>query len=130
MALPHNQRQMFLKEVQSSNPDRDALGLFDHIIQYFELSQATENVFKPVTLIRLMKEEVSDKEVFVNLFFPLIENHPNGTPLDKEPTLLRILDRLNSFATWATEDQSVLDEGLAVFARFLIDNCFLPYRLL
>lgn len=64
MALPRNQRQMSLEEVQPSNPDRDAeLGLFDRIIQDFEPSQATENVFKPVTLIRLMKEELSDKEV-------------------------------------------------------------------
>lgn len=131
MTFPHNQRQMFLEGVRPLRPDRDAaLRLFDSIIQHFEPSQTIKNSFIPVTLIRLTKEEVLDKDSFINLFFPLIEHYLDGTPLDTKPSLHRILPRLDGFITWTTENQRALGESLAMFARFLIDDFFLPCRLL
>jgi hypothetical protein len=62
--------------VPSSQPlnadERDlAIRIFDEIILHFESSQATDSGYKPVTLISLMKNEVSEKDEFLNLFFSL-----------------------------------------------------------
>lgn len=111
--------------------DRDAaLRLFDSIVEQFEPSQATEKGLKPVSLIRLMKEEVSDKDSFLNLFFPFIKRHLGGVSNDAEPSIAHILTRLDNFSTWTTSDKSALGESLVMFANFLIDNFFLPCMLL
>ncbi|PYH31387.1 uncharacterized protein BO87DRAFT_124860 [Aspergillus neoniger CBS 115656] len=111
--------------------DRDAaLRLFDSIIEQYEPSQATEKGLKPVSLIRLMKEKISDKDSFFKLFFPFIERHLDGVSNDTEPSIAHILARLDSFSTWTTSGRSALGESLVIFANFLIDNFFLPYMLL
>ncbi|OJI79447.1 hypothetical protein ASPTUDRAFT_194262 [Aspergillus tubingensis CBS 134.48] len=111
--------------------DRDAaLRLLDSIVEQFEPSQAIEKGLKPVSLIRLMKEEVSDKDSFLNLFFPFIERHLGGVSNDAEPSIAHILTRLDNFSTWTTSDKSALGESLVMFANFLIDNFFLPLKAL
>ena len=77
-----------------------------------------------------MKEEISDKDSFLKLFFPFIEHYLDGVSSDEEPSITHILSCLDSFTTWTTSDKSALGESLVMFANFLIDNFFLPCMLL
>ncbi|OJZ85655.1 hypothetical protein ASPFODRAFT_207522 [Aspergillus luchuensis CBS 106.47] len=77
-----------------------------------------------------MKEEVSDKDSFLELFFPFIERHVGGVSIDAEPSIAHILTRLDNFSTWTTLDKSSLGESLVIFANFLINNFFLPLKAL
>jgi hypothetical protein len=47
--------------------------LFDKIILHFEPCQATNISYEPVTLIKLMKNKVSEKDEFLDLFFTFIQ---------------------------------------------------------
>jgi hypothetical protein len=63
--------------VPSSQPlkpeERDFARIFDEVILHFESSQATDGGYKPVTLISLMKDKVSEKDEFLTLFFSFIQ---------------------------------------------------------
>ncbi|KAH1479494.1 hypothetical protein KXX06_005340, partial [Aspergillus fumigatus] len=50
-----------------------AIQVFDDIILHFEPCQATDIGYKPVTLIKHMKNEVSEKDEFLVLFFSFIQ---------------------------------------------------------
>lgn len=107
-----------------------ATRLSDGIVQHFEPSQTTEGDRKPVTLIRLMKEEVSDKDSFFRLFVPFIEHHLENGSDNTELNFARTLSRLGSFLGWSTEDSDALSGSLVKFAKYLMDNLFLPCMLL
>ena len=50
--------------------ERDlAIRIFDEITLHFERSQETDSGYKPISLIRLMKHEVSEKDEFLSFFF-------------------------------------------------------------
>ncbi|KAE8356841.1 hypothetical protein BDV28DRAFT_126299 [Aspergillus coremiiformis] len=102
--------------------------LFDSIISHFEPLQTTKNGFKPVTLIRLLKEEVSDTDGFLQLFFPFIEHYLDND--SNETDLARILPRLHSMAPWSTKDNHGIGACLIEFANFLMNNFFIPLKAL
>jgi hypothetical protein len=120
--------------VPSSQPlppeERDlAIRIFDEITLHFERSQETDSGYKPITLIRLMKHEVSETDEFLSFFFSftgqdLLDEEDGGIGLD------RILLHLAGFSNWSTEEQGTLSESLVTFAKYLVDNFFLPRKFL
>ncbi|KAE8164618.1 hypothetical protein BDV40DRAFT_111933 [Aspergillus tamarii] len=137
MAAPHRRHRMSLEGVIVPLPqpltreDHDAtMSLFDSLVKQFEHSDPIGKDFKPVTLIRLVKDEVSDKDSFLRFFFCFIEEHLDGTSKSNDFNLAQSLSRLGSFATWTTEGTDALRNGLVKFAKTLMDNCFLPLKAL
>ncbi|KAH1447010.1 hypothetical protein KXW65_003720 [Aspergillus fumigatus] len=105
-----------------------AIQVFDDIILHFEPCQATDIGYKPVTLIRLMKNEVSEKDEFLVLFFSFIQQELLG---EREGTgLEQILSHLARFSVWQAEETNALRGCLVNFAKYLVDNFFLPLKAL
>lgn len=136
MAAPHRRHRMSLEGVIVPLPqpltreDHDAaMSLFDSLVKQFEHSDPIGKGLKPVTLVRLVKDEVSDKDSFLRFFFCFIEEHLDGTSKSNDFNLAQSLSRLGSFATWTTEGTDALHNGLVKFAKTLMDNCFLPCML-
>jgi hypothetical protein len=101
-----------------------AIRVFDEIILHFELCQATDTGYRPVTLIRLMKDEVSEKDEFLDLFFSFVQQdllgERGGTGLEQSyPTL-------PDFVSGQLKTQNVLGDCLVDFAKYLVDNFHLP----
>ncbi|KAL4931876.1 uncharacterized protein BDV17DRAFT_227681 [Aspergillus undulatus] len=102
--------------VPSSQPlppeERDlAIRIFDEITLHFERSQETDSGYKPITLIRLMKHEVSETDEFLSFFF----SFTGQDLLDEEDGGI---------------EQGTLSESLVTFAKYLMDNFFLPLKAL
>ncbi|KAF5859457.1 hypothetical protein ETB97_002859 [Aspergillus alliaceus] len=111
--------------------DHDAaMRLFDTLVKHFEHSDPIGKGLKPVTLVRLVKNEVSDKDSFLRFFFCFIEEHLDGISKSNDFNLAQSLSRLGSFTTWTTEGTDVLRDGLVKFAKTLMDNFFLPLKAL
>lgn len=108
-----------------------ACGLFNSIITEFEPLQTTENGYKCITLIRLMKEEVSDKDNFLRLFLLFVENVLHGGTGEIELSFSHIISSLSNFATWTIDENEkvALGKSLVKFAKYLVDNFFLPRML-
>lgn len=53
-----------LPQPLSADEHSTAAGVFDQTITHFEPSQANENDYKPITLLRLMKGSVRDVSGF------------------------------------------------------------------
>jgi hypothetical protein len=103
-----------------------AIQVFDKIILHFEPCQATDIGYEPVTLIKLMKNEVSEKDEFLDLFFAFIQQELLG---EREGTgLEQILSHLDRFCVWSAEETNALRDCLVVFAKYLVDNFFLPCK--
>jgi hypothetical protein len=103
-----------------------AIRVFDEIIRHFEPCQATDIGYKPVTLIRLMKNEVSEKDEFLDLFFSFIQQDLLG---EREGTgLEQILSYLARFDVLSAEEINALRDCLVIFAKYLVDNFFLPRK--
>lgn len=104
-----------------------AIQVFDNIMLHFEPCQATNISYKPVTLIKLMKNKVSEKDEFLDLFFTFIQqellSEREGTGLEQ------ILSHLNRFCIWSAEETNALHDCLVAFAKYFIDN-FLPLESL
>lgn len=102
-----------------------AIQVFDNIMLHFEPCQATNISYKPVTLIKLMKNKVSEKDEFLDLFFTFIQqellSEREGTGLEQ------ILSHLNRFCIWSAEETNALHDCLVAFAKYFIDN-FLPCK--
>ncbi|KAH1523433.1 hypothetical protein KXX29_007927 [Aspergillus fumigatus] len=80
--------------------------VFDKIILHLEPCQASDIGYEPVTLIKLMNKEVFEKDEFLDLFFTFIQQE-----------LL-------------AEETNALRDCLVVFAKYLVDNFFLPLKAL
>lgn len=110
--------------------------LFDSITTQFEPSQATDKAYKPITLIRLVKEEVADKDDFLDLFFSFVKHDLYGDSEGRERrerrelNFAQILLSLEDFAVWTADKKNTLGESVTTFARYLMDNFFLPRTLL
>ncbi|PWY87486.1 hypothetical protein BO70DRAFT_195455 [Aspergillus heteromorphus CBS 117.55] len=108
-----------------------AIQISDEIIATLEPSQSTNNGYKPVTLIRLMRNAVSEKDDFLRLLFSFIqqdllgESRGGGTGLDDQ-----ILPYLASFPDWPADEIDTLSASLAGFSQYLVENFFLPLKAL
>ncbi|KAL4801877.1 hypothetical protein BDV18DRAFT_147716 [Aspergillus unguis] len=132
MAVPIHQHRSSLEGVIFPAPQRlmpeehdKARKLFDRIITHFEPLQAPGNDYKPITLIRLTKEEVIAEDQFLILSFTFIE-HDRLRLMETEINLSETLSNLHSFQQWTVEERHALNQSLVKFARYLIDNFFLP----
>ncbi|PWY94840.1 hypothetical protein BO94DRAFT_285906 [Aspergillus sclerotioniger CBS 115572] len=134
MAIPLRRHRSSLEGViypapQSLAPEKhdEAIEVFDTLIHHFEPLQASDKDYKPMTLLRLMKEEVSSEDEFLVLFFNYIEH---GRLEVTEANLPKTLARLHSVQEWTSEERDALNQSLANFASFLVDNFFLPLKSL
>lgn len=118
--------------VPSSQPlaleERDlATRIFDEIMLQFEPSQPTDSGYYPVTLIRLMSVEISERDEFLSFFFSFI--HQDLLDEDDGRTGLgQVLSTLAPFPHLPSEQTDALKESLVAFAKYLVDNFFLPDR--
>ncbi|KAL3429313.1 hypothetical protein BDV09DRAFT_180610 [Aspergillus tetrazonus] len=132
---PHVRRHCsFLEGVivpssQSLNPEeRDlATRIFDAIMMQFEPSQSTESGYYPVTLIRLMKFEISEKDEFLSFFFSFIQQDLLDED-DERVGLGQVLSHLAPFPHLPFEQKDALKESLVAFAKYLVVNFFLPLK--
>jgi hypothetical protein len=114
---------------QSLNPEeRDlATRIFDAIMMQFEPSQSTESGYYPVTLIRLMKFEISEKDKFLSFFFSFIQQDLLDVD-DERIGLGQVLSHLAPFPHLPSEQKDALKESLVAFAKYLVVNFFLPCK--
>lgn len=99
--------------------------VFDKIILHLEPCQASDIGYEPVTLIKLMNNEVFEKDEFLDLFFTFIQQELLG---ETEGTgLEQILSHIDRFCVWSAEETNALRDCLVVFAKYLVDN-FLPCK--
>ncbi|KAL2810364.1 hypothetical protein BJX63DRAFT_317913 [Aspergillus granulosus] len=110
-----------------SEQHNKATNLFNRIIDQFEPLQVSDN-YKPITLLRLTKEGVSAKDDFLVFFFTFIEHDRLGVAEEKDISLAEILSNLHNFQGWTPEEGPALEQSLVKFARFLVDNFFLPLK--
>ena len=101
----------------------EATELFNKLIQHFEPLEKSYEDYKPITLVRLMKEEVLAEDEFLIFFFTLIERDRPGVT---DFSLADTLARLDGFDRWTPEKRHVLFQSLVNFTSYLIDNFFLP----
>ncbi|KAL4816248.1 hypothetical protein BDW67DRAFT_185072 [Aspergillus spinulosporus] len=119
MAVSIRQHNLSVEEVifpvtqrlTSEEHDR-ASKLLDKIMDRFEPLQASDVVYKPVTLLRLTKEGVLGEDEFLEI------------------SIAETLSNLHSFQGWTVEQQHVLEQSLVKFAGYLMDNFFLPLKIL
>ncbi|KAH8430179.1 HNH endonuclease signature motif containing protein [Aspergillus melleus] len=105
----------------------EATKLFDRLMDNFEPSQASNNDYKPITLLRLTKGGVNAKDEFLILFFSFIEHERLGVT---RTSLAETLIGLQGFQGWTSEERNVLYRSLVNFAGYLMDNFFLPLKTL
>ncbi|KAL4958634.1 uncharacterized protein BDV14DRAFT_37361 [Aspergillus stella-maris] len=137
MAAPIHRHRSSLEGVIFPAPQRltpeehdKATRLFDRIIDHFEPLQASGNDYKPITLLRLTKDGVLIEDEFLILSFTFIEHDRLGLTEEKEIGLAETLSNLHSFQKWTAEKRHALDQSLVKFARYLMDNFFLPLKSL
>ncbi|KKK25084.1 hypothetical protein ARAM_007072 [Aspergillus rambellii] len=125
MAVPLHQHHSSLEGVIFPTPEEhdEATNLFNRLIEHFEPLQASNNDYKPITLLRLTKGGVSAEDEFLELFFTFIECDRLGVT---EPRLAETLATLHNFEGWTSEEQHGLSQSLVEFSSFLMDNFFLP----
>ncbi|KAF7116757.1 hypothetical protein CNMCM5793_005314 [Aspergillus hiratsukae] len=107
-----------------------ATSIFNDIVVRFEPSQTAEYGYKPITLIALMEKEVSEKDEFLRFFFSFISQNLSAEGGERGIDVEHVLSRLASFDSWTTEEKNALGESLAAFAKYLVDNFFLPLKAL
>lgn len=129
---PRNRHRSSLEGVivPSSQPlkpeDRDlAIRIFAEIIVHFEPLQVADSGYKPVTLIKHMENEVSEKDEFLILFFSYIRQ---DLLLEEQSDIDQILSHLSDHSGWSAEEENVLTGSLLMFAKYLVDNFFLPRK--
>ncbi|KAE8150581.1 hypothetical protein BDV25DRAFT_108046 [Aspergillus avenaceus] len=74
-----------------------------------------------------MENEVSEKDEFLNLFFSYIRQ---DLLLEEQSGLDQILSHLSGHSGWSAEEENVLSGSLLMFAKYLVDNFFLPLKAL
>lgn len=135
MAVPHRRHRTSLESVIVPEPQHltaeehgKAIELFNTIIHYFEPLQESTKEYKPITLVRLTKEEISVKDEFLLLFFTFIERDRFGISEDeqKKICLAETVSNMQNFQRWTNEERHALGHSLVKFAMYLIDNFFLP----
>ncbi|KAL4812548.1 hypothetical protein BDW67DRAFT_169922 [Aspergillus spinulosporus] len=132
---PHVRRHRSSLEgviVPSSQPlnleERDlATRIFGEIMLQFEPSQPTDIGYYPVTLIRLMSVEVSERDEFLSLFFSFIQQYLLDED-DGRIGLGQVLSTLAPFPHLPSEQKDAIKESLVAFAKYLVDNFFLPLK--
>lgn len=87
-----------------------AIRIFDEIIIRFESVQPSDSPYKPITLINLMRDEVSEKDEFLNFFLAfiqqeLLEEDEGAIGLDK------ILSYLTNFPDLSVVEKKALNES-------------------
>ncbi|BCR99988.1 HNH endonuclease signature motif containing protein [Aspergillus luchuensis] len=139
MAVPHRRHRTSLESVIVPEPQHltaeehgKAIELFNTIIHYFEPLQESTKEYKPITLVRLTKEEISVKDEFLLLFFTFIERDRFGISEDeqKKICLAETVSNMQNFQRWTNEERHALGHSLVKFAMYLIDNFFLPLKAL
>jgi hypothetical protein len=119
--------------VPSSQPlsleERDlATRIFDAIMLQFEPSQPTDCGYCPVTLIQVMKVEVSEKDEFLSFFFSFIKQDLLYEDDEERIGLGQVLSHLAPFPQLPSEQKDALRESLVAFAKYLVDNFLLPCK--
>ncbi|KAL4937108.1 hypothetical protein BDV06DRAFT_203651 [Aspergillus oleicola] len=139
MALPLRVRRrhrsskegVIVPSSQPLNPkERDlATRIFDEIMLQFEPSQPTDSGYYPVTLIRLMNVEITERDEFLSFFFSFIqEDLPDED--DERIGIGQVLSHLAPFPHLPSEHKDALRESLVAFTKHLVDNFLLPLKAL
>jgi hypothetical protein len=96
----------------------------------FEPSQPTDCGYCPVTLIQVMKVEVSEKDEFLSFFFSFIKQDLLYEDDEERIGLGQVLSHLAPFPQLPSEQKDALRESLVAFAKYLVDNFLLPLKAL
>lgn len=121
---------MVAPQTQHLKPaERDpAYRIFDDVIREYEpIQEKLESKYKPITLIRVMKDEVSETDEFLSLLFTFLQRVILNIDEDHDD-IGQILSHLDDIPSLSTEERFILSKGLAVFSASLIDSSFLPRK--
>ncbi|KUL83109.1 hypothetical protein ZTR_11023 [Talaromyces verruculosus] len=91
------------------------------------LQENLESKYKAITLIRVTKDEVSETEEFLKLFFSFLQRIILNIDEDCDD-IGQILSHLDDIPGLSTEERHILSKGLADFSASLIDSFFLPRK--
>ncbi|RLL93285.1 hypothetical protein CFD26_100688 [Aspergillus turcosus] len=123
---------VILPATKSMNPQEQnqATSIFTRIVTHFEPSQTIKDRYKPITLITLLETEISEKSDFLRLFFEFIGKNLFTKEGEEEIGLGHVLSCLDDFASWGDDETNALNESLAAFAEFLMNNFFIPPHII
>ncbi|KAK9476669.1 hypothetical protein V1514DRAFT_321901 [Lipomyces japonicus] len=114
-------------EPLSTDDCAQKLSDFDRIISLFESRQnfvQGQEFYKPITLLRLMREEVGDLDRFLRLFFSFVESKLLKKGFDFKNAFSRLDNSLFSPSAVA------LEESLTALAEKLLRCFFMPIKAL
>ncbi|KAE8400278.1 hypothetical protein BDV37DRAFT_297081 [Aspergillus pseudonomiae] len=110
-----------------------AMNTFDTLTTQFQDRDHINNTgLKPILLTRLVRDQVIDKNAFLRFCSYFIGEELGGASNNNYnlTELSACLSCLNSRSIWAAEIIEALYNGLVNFAKFIIDNLFMPLKAL
>ena len=108
------------------------MNTFDTLTTQFQDRDHINNTgLKPILLTRLVRDQVIDKNAFLRFCSYFIGEELGGASNNNYnlTELSACLSCLNSRSIWAAEIIEALYNGLVNFAKFIIDNLFMPCML-
>lgn len=120
---------MVAPQTQHLKPEeRDSANrIFDDIVREYEpIQEKLESKYKPITLIRVTKDEVSQTDEFLMLFFRFLQRMILNIDEEDCEDIGRIVSHLDDIRSLSAKQKSALGRGLADFCASLIDSFFLP----
>ena len=104
-----------------------AYRIFDDIVRGYEpIQEKLESKYKPIILIRVMKDEVSQTDEFFKLFFRFLQRMILNIDEEDCENIGRIVSHLDDIQSLSAEQKSALGRAFADFCASLIDSFFLP----
>ncbi|OAP61038.1 hypothetical protein AYL99_06042 [Fonsecaea erecta] len=136
MAAPLHRHQSSLQgfvDFSSSTvltPDQcsRATKIFNQLVSRYESIQDERTAYKYITLLRTVYESVVSKGHFLSHFFLFIDAELRYGQDAPTPTFAEILSQFDSLHSWSHVQSDELQDTLANFSDYLVNNFFLPLK--
>ena len=134
MASPHHRHQSSLRGFLDFSspailePDQlnRAIEIFSFFVTRYEPLQANHRKYGYITLVRTVHEFVVSKDNFLKHLFLFIDRDLSRGGDVPEPDLAQALSRFSDLNVWEHQQSDELQQSLAAFSDYLVDNFFLP----
>ena len=103
-----------------------AIEIFSRLVSLYEPLQANHGKYGYITLLHTVHECVVSKDNFLRYFFLFIDRNLSHDEDVLEADISRALSRFSDLSAWERTQLDELQQSLAAFSDYLVDNFFLP----
>ena len=103
-----------------------AVEIFNSLVSRYEPLQADHRRYGYITLLRTVHEFVVSKDNFLKHLFLFIGRDLRQGQDVSEPDFAKALSRFSDLNSWEGKQSVELQQTLAAFSDYLVDNFFLP----